>query len=106
MAHYKRKKCRYHPNGRHHQGSQTTFRVRLGLKPVPKDWRRDGIPWQEIWPAWLKQYSAHPAHWDRTYHIRPHRMRTKRMERQILMGRIDPDDAAWPIPNRPYIYYW
>ncbi len=107
MAHYKRKKCRYHSTGTKHQGSETTFRVRLGLKPVPKDWRRSRIPIDVIWPRWLHNvYASSPAHWDRTYHTRPHRVRTKRMERQILMGLIDADDAAWPVPNRPQVYYW
>lgn len=108
MAHYKRKKCRYHSTGTRHRGSQTTLRARLGMKPVRiRGWYLwDDVNVHEIWPHWFNWYDSAPAHWDRTFHTRPHRMRTKRMERQILMGLVDPDDANWPIPNRPQVWYY
>ena len=46
-----------------------------------------------------------PRWWDVVYHRRPHRVRTKRLINAIRHG-ADPDGIAWPIPNRPQIWYW
>ena len=52
--------------------------------------------WLRHWPRW----------WDIHYHTRPHRTRTRRLERLILKGVIDADNAAWPLRRKPHIYYW
>jgi len=109
MANFKRGRCRLHTCGRH--PSTTFVRKRLGLKPiiVPDYDYIDGTPTidlRAIWPRGVNRYlGRNPAWWDRTFHIRPHRARTRRVERAILNG-ADPDDTLWPVPNRPHKYYW
>ncbi len=49
------------------------------------------------WPAW----------WDILHHRRPKRRCNRRMERAVLMGWLDADEAAWPLGNhKPHNYYW
>ena len=47
-----------------------------------------------------------PNYWDILWHRRPHRRATKRIEHAILSGKLDPDNAAWPVSKRPHQYYW
>ena len=90
MAHHKRKKPRTRTYAR---GSAKGRERRLIDKgqPVP-EW-----PWIGTWPAF----------WDILRHSRPRRRETSRLARAVLMGWVDPDDAAWPLGNhKPHIYYW
>lgn len=110
MANFKRKKCRGNCF-RSNRGSETARRAKLGFKPhrIPDlswwDWHA-GRRWSGFWPGWYHPYSKSPAWWDRTYNTRPHRTKTRRMERKILTGQIDPEDAAWPLQNKPVDFYW
>ena len=105
MANYKRGKCRRNAFGS--RWSETSLRKRLGLKPVrvPDDvyiYRRE---WRTIWPPWYNFLSHNPAWHDRTYHTRPHRVATRRVEKAILKG-ADPDETLWPEARRPQKFYW
>lgn len=109
MAHFKRGKCRR--NAPHAiRGSEASRRKRLGLKPYRVDHDRYHIgcrEWRIIWPDWYNFTSSYPAWWDREFHTRPKRVATKRLERAIVRGLIDPDDTAWPLGSRkPTNYYW
>ncbi len=112
MAHFKRRKCRY--NAVHaKRGSLSSWRAKHGYKPVRtgdvhtmswEDWRQRWI--HPKGKSYLSMMNGNPAWWDRVFHVRPHRVRTKRMERAVLLGKVDPDDLAWPIPYRPWQYWW
>lgn len=106
MANFKRGKCRRHSYPQ--RGSEAAIRARLGLKPVRVD--RSTLEWPSreyrmVYPSWYNPMSRNPAHWDIQYHTRPHRSRTRRLEKAILRG-ADPDNIAWPVPGKPTIYYW
>lgn len=113
MAHYKRGKCRYHGKTRH--CSETFIRRRRGLKPVVIP---DGPPGREWHPWWQQHkrifwpsgayhwYSTSPAWHDILHHSRPRRSKEKRLEKAILAGRIEADEAMWPLSKRPHIWYW
>lgn len=46
-----------------------------------------------------------PRWWHVLFHRRPHRRQTTRCLIAIRQG-ADPDGIAWPIPNRPQLWYW
>lgn len=50
----------------------------------------------------LKSY---PRWHDILFHSRPHRRRTKALERLLAKG-VDPDAANWPLRRKPHKYYW
>ena len=52
--------------------------------------------WMRWWPAWH----------DILHHRRPHRRQTAAIERAVLLDRVDPDIAEWPVAKRPHLYYW
>jgi len=103
MAHFKRGRCRRAPTKR---GSDAYLRKRLGLKPYnPKFADYGSRNWWRLWPRWLHGRDRRaPAWFDRTFHNRPHRMRTRAVEKKVLRG-ADPDELLWPMPLRPYIYW-
>lgn len=122
MAHYKRGKCRY--NGKCRHASLTFYRKRWGLKPiiVPRFERPPGSKrWEKVWKeAWLSHrdmvrrawpdefsmMSNYPRSWDIQFHTRPRRAKEKLVERKIVTGKIDPDEAIFPLSKKPHIYYW
>lgn len=67
---------------------------------VGRDTRNPDHPmyynWLANWPRW----------WDIVFHRRPERRRTKAMVRRIMLGQLDADDAAWPVPKKPHQYFW
>ena len=108
MANYKRGKCRrLTPHAI--RGSETSRRKRLGLKPYRIDhdaYNYQSREWRIIWPRWYNFSSSYPACWDRQYHTRPRRSKTRRLEWAIRHG-ADPDAVVWPLGNsKPHIYYW
>jgi len=109
MAHYKRKRPR--------TAARTTFMAtptllkRLGVPLSP----HGGLGAAETrrrfliggWPDWVRgPMGNHPRWWDLVFHTRPHRARTKAIARRIMRGEIDPDDTAWPLPDKPTKYFW
>lgn len=115
MANYKRRTCRYKAVHAR-RGSEVSWRARNNLKPVRvpdypsecswDDWHR---VWQErrrlYWSSHKSPMNNWPAWWDRTFHTRPHRTATKRLELAVLRG-ADPDAIAWPLRHKPHFYYW
>lgn len=108
MAHFKRKRCRYLGKGR--RSSRTFVRKRWGFKPIklPHDWWTLDIPTRELWPDSTGYWwgNSYPRHWDIMYHNRPRRAREKRMAHKVVAGRVDYDEAIWPLSKRPHQYYW
>jgi hypothetical protein len=89
MANFRRRRPRY-VGGVHGRGARSK-------------WECKKIPGWDQW-GWINGY---PAYWDRIYHSRPRRSKNKALERAIVAGRLDPDDAAWPLGNhKPHQYYW
>lgn len=124
MANFKRRKCRR--NAVHaKRGSTASWRKKHGFQPIRLVDAYAGVSYWDR-AAWLAAQEASrkqwdhpkgrgyvsmmggwPAWWDRQFHIRPKRAATKRLERKILRGEIDPDDTAWPLGSRkPHIYFW
>ncbi len=107
MANFRRRKPRTRTSPR---GSTASWRARRGLKPVRIDygdyWPDKLAEWKEAWPARFAMLGGNPAWWDRVFHNRPHRAKTKRLERKVLRDQIDPDDTVWPISRKPTQYYW
>lgn len=103
MANYKRKRCRY--NGRTSTYSNTGYRVRCGLKPVkiPLRWWKDNV---DYWPSEFNRMGNTPSSWNICYHTRPRRAAEKRLAYAIRVGRVDPEEALWPVSKKPHIYYW
>jgi hypothetical protein len=85
MAHYKRKKPRTSPSGYY---SANGLKNRLGKRHHDR--------------AWIGNW---PRHWDKVYHTRPARSKTRSLERSIMLG-SDPDNMVWPDNRKPHIYYW
>lgn len=126
MAHYKRKRCRLNcPNAI--RGSETSWRARFGLKPVrilPEhipDWRdrKCSAEWDAMWHPRgrhgnrgkkiggpYSRMNSHPAWWDRLFHTRPRRAAEKRVAKAIQDGKVDGDEALWPLDKKPTLYYW
>lgn len=108
MAHYKRKRCRY--LGKSRRNSTTFTRKRWGMKPIkiPHDWWDLDIPYSILWPTNTGYWwgNSYPRSWDIQYHTRPRRGREKAMERKVLSGRVDADEAVWPLSKKPHVYYW
>lgn len=55
-----------------------------------------GWVWLNNWPRW----------WDKIFHTRPHRRRTRVLENAVLQEKLDPDNVAWPLYKKPHSYYW
>lgn len=89
MAHYKRKRPRTAGCG-YYSGNGLKNRLdELGV--APRDRRR----WSRGYPRW----------WDKMFHTRPSRSRTKMLEKKVLRD-ADPDNMVWPDGRKPHIYYW
>lgn len=106
MANFKRGKCRYQLY-RTHRGSFASRLSRNGLRPVrPKDglrsWEDEQYYQAKCQLNWLNQW---PRRHDYIHHTRPHRTKTKRLEREVLNG-ADPDGVVWPLAKKPHHYYW
>jgi len=104
MAHYKRGKART-SCPRAIRGSTNSWRAKAGLKPVRIEEARE-LPFEERWHPYLDMINSYPAWWDRTFHTRPRRAKERAITRNILVGKLDPDNAAWPLEKKPHIYYW
>ena len=53
--------------------------------------------WLNSWPAWH----------DIVFHTRPRRRKEASVETEVAKGRVDPDEAVWPLGNsKPHKYYW
>lgn len=108
MAHYKRRRCRF--IGKSRRSSQTFTRKRWGMRPIklPHDWWKSDIPTEVLWPTntgyWWS--SSYPRSWDIQYHNRPRRAKERKMAKLVTMGRVDYDEAIWPLSRKPHIYYW
>jgi hypothetical protein len=114
---YKRKRCRL--AARRSNPGNSYLRARLGMRPVNNHYpRRDNcatdaeygaavLAWRKAWDdyPWFWAMSNYPAHWDRTYHTRPRRVKNRRACRAILAG-ADPDNMVYPLDKKPHIYYW
>lgn len=111
MANYKRGKCRYHVP-RAIRGSETSWRKHNGLKPtrLPDRWWADlpigSSQRKAYWPGHRDMMNSYPAWWDRMFHTRPTRAATRRLARDVLRGRVDPDGIVWPHHHRPHRYHW
>ena len=122
MANYKRKRPRT-SGGR--RTSETCYRKRLGLKPiVPPRWRdvRGGADYgsaeyyerilafyadrRKFWPDQFNRMSNWPKWHDVINHNRPRRREDAAMSHAVARGKVDPDEALWPLSRRPHIYYW
>ena len=108
MANYKRRKCRYLGSNWHR--STTTWRARLGLKPIlvhrddftDEEWR--AIDWGDKDRG--KKYNwGYPHAWDIRQHTRPRRAGEKRLEKKLLHG-ADSENLNWPLEKKPHKYYW
>lgn len=86
MAHFKRNKPRTRTSGKRYD----KWKVRRLEREGRYYW------WMGSWPAW----------WDIVYHRRPQRRRTAALLNSVGRGRVDPDDAAWPLPKKPHKYFW
>jgi hypothetical protein len=49
--------------------------------------------------------TGHSA-WVHTFMTKPHRTEANRLVRSITAGRIEPDEALFPVWGKPWIYYW
>jgi hypothetical protein len=84
-------------------------------KHVYRDWSRHWIfIWHKDQPKIVKWWrednlrmseSGHSA-WVHAMMTKPHRSQQKALERAITAGRIEPDEALFPIWGKPWIYYW
>ena len=123
MANYKRGYPRTKKRGRHSM-AEVSYRKRHGLKPyiVPDAPKRDQFEtithyWNatRLWYQmrhqlyWQDQYSmmsGSPRNWDILHHSRPHRRRTDKLVRNIMIGKADPEATSWPLAHKPHIYYY
>jgi len=99
MAHYKRGKCRRH--GRITFTAEKTLLKSIGVHLPIVSWRQDVPRWVK-WP----NYGRNPGKWNRDFHSRPHRARTKLIAGEVRRGRLEPDCAIWPVHGRPNKYFW
>lgn len=108
MANYKRGKCRYQGRKMRAATAKSTFRKKLGLKPIRVPRWPDRDPNIDYWPSiWGWIWTGNwPAAWDIIQHTRPRRAAEKRLENKIIRGVIDVEDIAWPLEKKPHIYYW
>lgn len=51
---------------------------------------------------WMKS----PSWWNREFHTRPMRAKTRHTLRNIKLGKADPENTVWPLHNKPEKYYW
>lgn len=79
MAHYKRKRAKTSSSG------QSNDR-----------WNNKQRRWMCHWPRW----------WDIVFHTRPTRRRAGMVTRNVLLGKVDAEDASWPMSKKPHVYYW
>jgi hypothetical protein len=122
MAHHKRKRCRLHSSP---HISTTTYRKRHGLPMLRRqhwsdvrgdapvgskeyywlfhNWVEEG---RREWPAQYNMMSNNPRWWDILFHTRPTRRKAAEVTKAVLLGKIDPDAAVWPLSRKPRIYYW
>lgn len=49
--------------------------------------------------------SGHSS-WVHTFMTKPHRTAANRLVRSIAAGRIEPDEAMFPMHGKPWIYFW
>lgn len=50
---------------------------------------------------------SYPRWWDIIFHTKPKRRAQQAMLQGVIKGRVDADDAAWPLGNhKPHNYYW
>lgn len=92
MAHYKRKRARTQGSGHY---SNNGYRHRFGMSEEEFDGSR-------MLRAWYRNY---PRYWDKVFHTRPARRKTRQLEQKVLHGE-DPDNMTWPDGRKPHIYYW
>jgi len=53
--------------------------------------------WLSHWPAW----------WDRLFHTRPARHADHQLEKALVKGVVDPDEALPKFDgHKPHRYYW
>lgn len=97
MANFKRGKCRRH--GRITFTSEKTTLKSLGVQLPIESWSKD-VP-RQYWT----RYGRNPGKWNRSFHSRPHRARTRQTARQVLQG-ADHEAVNWPTVNRPNKYFW
>lgn len=64
---------------------------------IIKWWREDGLRMSE---------SGHHRTWMHPLMVKPWRARCHHVERNLLLGRVDPDEVLFPVYCRPWIYYW
>ena len=67
------------------------------IPKIVKWWRADNIRMSE---------SGHHRTWLHPMMTKPWRTQCKQLQRDLAAGRIDPDEALFPIYGRPWIYYW
>lgn len=56
----------------------------------------DEYRWLNNWPAW----------WDIVFHRRPHRRKADKLTRAVFLGKVEADNAAWPVHKKPHRYFW
>jgi hypothetical protein len=52
--------------------------------------------WMQHWPRW----------WDVCFHTRPTRRRANKVTHNVLLGKVEADEANWPLSRKPHKYYW
>ncbi len=108
MAHYKRGRCRR--GGRSRRNSTTFTRKRWGFRPIklPRRWWALDIPTRDLWPNTTGDWWGHqvPRSHDILYHTKPRRRNEAALARKVLLGRVDMEEALWPLEKKPHSYYW
>lgn len=115
MANFKRGRCRLHVHNAI-RGSQTSWRAKNGFTPIriTNEYRRacSVDEWMALWRRQPKRRShlcmmnSSPAWFDRLFHTRPARAKTRRLVADIRKGYRDPDNTCWPDYRKPRSYYW
>lgn len=113
MAHFRRRRPRYRTPA-HHE-STTYWRKKAGVKPVRipeypgyKSSQSEREAWRLLFRGYppYNIHSCDPGVWNRIFHNKPTRVRTRRLAKMVVKGAVDPDNLVWPSNKKPHIYYW
>lgn len=112
IANFRRRRPRYLTGANHE--STSYWRKHFGLKPV-KITKRIGVCNYVVeYQEYLKYradkphntYRKSPSVWNRVYHNKPTRIRTRQIMKAVQIGSADPENICWPSHKKPTIYYW
>lgn len=83
-------------------------------KYIRRDWsyywwfsggKEEPIKWWKHSNFTCMSESGHSA-WVHDMMTKPYRAKSKMLQRSLAAGRIDPDEALFPVWGKPWIYYW